>query len=270
VSDRPEVSFSQLARVPTHGPSNRFGAVLFVEKEGFDPLLEQIQLADRFDLAIMSTKGMSNTASRQLVDQLSQMGLPIFVLHDFDKSGFSIVHTLQTSSRRYRFASQPNVIDLGLRLEDVRDMNLEDESEPVSYRSDKNPRISLREAGATEAECNFLVRDNTHPGYLNWQGQRVEMNAMTSDQFVAFLERKLTEHGVRKVVPDGEALANAYRRAVRLATAEKALAEALKDDVSASVTVPSDLAERVNRAIDGTADSWDEAIWRIARENGSA
>ena len=32
-------------------------------------------------------------------------------------------------------------------------------------------------------------------------GQRVELNAMTSDQFVAFVERKLTEHGAAKVIP---------------------------------------------------------------------
>src|SRR5262249_4456447 len=42
---------------PTHGPKNRFGAILFLEKEGFGPLLEAVNLAARYDLAIMSTKG---------------------------------------------------------------------------------------------------------------------------------------------------------------------------------------------------------------------
>src|SRR5205814_217436 len=53
---------------PTHGPRHRFGAILFIEKEGFMPLFKAVKLAERFDIAIMSTKGMSVTASRLLVD----------------------------------------------------------------------------------------------------------------------------------------------------------------------------------------------------------
>ena len=52
------------------GPRHRFGAILFIEKEGFMPLFEAVQLAERYDLAIMSTKGMSVTAGRELVDEL--------------------------------------------------------------------------------------------------------------------------------------------------------------------------------------------------------
>ena len=45
----------------------------------------------------MSTKGMSVTACRMLVEELcGRQGLPLFVLHDFDKSGFSIQQTLIT------------------------------------------------------------------------------------------------------------------------------------------------------------------------------
>ena len=39
---------------PTIGPINRFRTVLFVEKEGFSALLTQAQIAERFDVAIMS------------------------------------------------------------------------------------------------------------------------------------------------------------------------------------------------------------------------
>jgi hypothetical protein len=48
-------------RHPTLGPRHSFGAVLFVEKEGFLPLFDAVHLAERHDLAIMSTKGMSVT-----------------------------------------------------------------------------------------------------------------------------------------------------------------------------------------------------------------
>jgi hypothetical protein len=39
---------------PTAGPENRFSAVLFLEKEGFSQLLDRAQIADRYDLGIMS------------------------------------------------------------------------------------------------------------------------------------------------------------------------------------------------------------------------
>ena len=54
------------ARADIFGPSGNFGAVLFIEKEGFTPLLKAARIADRFDLAIMSTKGMSVVAARSL------------------------------------------------------------------------------------------------------------------------------------------------------------------------------------------------------------
>jgi hypothetical protein len=38
--------------------------VLFIEKEGFMPLFERVHLAERYEIADMSTKGMSVTAAR--------------------------------------------------------------------------------------------------------------------------------------------------------------------------------------------------------------
>ena len=92
------------AAFSTRGPRHRFGAILFIEKEGFMPLFEAVHLAERFDIAIMSTKGVSVTAARQLVDELcGEHDIPLLVLHDFDKSGFTIVGTLQRDTRRYSF-----------------------------------------------------------------------------------------------------------------------------------------------------------------------
>jgi hypothetical protein len=66
--------------------------------------------------AIISTKGVSTTAARQLLDQLSQRVDKILVLHDFDISGFTILGTLASDSRRYRFGNKFAMIDIGLRL----------------------------------------------------------------------------------------------------------------------------------------------------------
>jgi hypothetical protein len=108
-------------RYPTVGPSNRYGDILFIEKEGFLPLFRAVQLAERYDIAIMSTKGMSVTASRELIDDLcGEHPVRLLVLHDFDKAGFSIVGTLRRDTRRYAFRnSNIEVIDLGMRIGDI-------------------------------------------------------------------------------------------------------------------------------------------------------
>ena len=56
------------ALIETYGPDGSFGALLYVEKEGFMPLFKRVRLAKRFDIGIMSSKGMSVTAARQLAE----------------------------------------------------------------------------------------------------------------------------------------------------------------------------------------------------------
>jgi hypothetical protein len=53
------------ATIETHGAEGRFVGLLYIEKEGFMPLLERARLAEKFDIGIMSCKGMSVTAARQ-------------------------------------------------------------------------------------------------------------------------------------------------------------------------------------------------------------
>ncbi len=202
---------------------------------------------------------MSVTAARLLVERLSDAGVTILVLHDFDKAGLSIVHTLQTDTRRYQFRERPRVIDLGLRLADVQEMSLQ--SEPIVYKSKVDPRINLRESGATEAECAFLVQHQ----YPSWSGARVELNAMDAAQFIAFVERKLEENGVKKVIPDDATLAAAYTRASRLAALQAAIDSALQN-LGDSATPPADLAEQLRRMVDGTDLPWDEALWQLVRQ----
>ena len=55
----------------------------------------------------MSTKGMSVTAARTLVEELcGKRGLQLFVLHDFDSSGFSIKQTLITATGAINFGTR--------------------------------------------------------------------------------------------------------------------------------------------------------------------
>jgi hypothetical protein len=236
---------------PTLGPKNRFGAILFIEKEGFAPLFEAVKLAERHDLAIMSTKGMSVTASRELVEHLCHLGVPLLVLHDFDKAGFSIVGTLRRSTRRYAFAHghADRVIDLGLRLEDVHGLETED----IYLESREKARRNLHENGATPEEIHFLLE------------QRVELNAFASDELVEWIEGKLEAHGVAKVIPDDATLADAYARMRRQALVQDRINEALTKLHDDDDAPPSDLAARIRRRLTkAPALRWDAVLRQIA------
>lgn len=251
-----ELAPSMPVRLKTTGPALRYRFALFVEKEGFNPLLDRAQIAERYDLALLSTKGMSVTAARQLVERLSEEGVTTLVLHDFDKSGFSICHTLQNDTRRYRFKTTPKVIDLGLRLADVETMKLD--SEAVEYGGDADPRPGLVERGATPAEADYLVTGKKDG---KWTGRRVELNAMDARQFLDWLEDKLQDVGVEKFIPDdADAIKAAWRRAWLIAELNKAIAQAA-ETLPQPPEPPDDIAEQVRAKLaQHPAMRWDAAL----------
>ena len=214
------------------------------------PLFEAVDLANRFDIALMSTKGLSVTAARHLIDDMCGVHkIPLLVLHDFDKSGFSIVGTLQRDTRRYTFRNEVEVIDLGLRLEDIDELQTEDAFD----KGDRDSRArNLQENGATIEEIDFLLDG------------RVELNAMTSDQMIDFVERKLKQHGIEKVVPDDDDLATAYALFARSHQAEQIVRRELKKLNGAAVEVPPDLAQRVRRhLLQHPEVRWDQAVLNL-------
>jgi len=171
------------------------------------------------------------------------------------------LNTLRSDTRRYTFTTTPNVVDLGLRLDDVEALGLASES--VTYKGRRDPRGNLRECGATEAECAFLVREQ---GRQEWLGQRVEINAMTSRQLVDWLEATLRAHGVGKVVPERDVLEQAYRRASRLATIQWTIDRVNAAEAKKAIRVPANLAKRVRAEMAKQPTvPWDTAVWKLAR-----
>jgi hypothetical protein len=244
------------ASVETIGPAGGFGAVLFIEKEGFMPLFKHVNLADRYDIAIMSTKGVSVTAARQLVDSMcARHDIPLLVLHDFDVAGFTIVGTLQRDTRRYEFRNAFSVIDLGLRLDDIDGL----ESEPAAdtKTGEHKLREQLRKNGATDVEIERLLEE------------RVELNAMASEELIQFIEDKLAENGIEKVVPDRKTLSAAYsefERGVRLKKLVEGAEKKLR--AAANIKVPKDLEKQVREVLDQHDDlRWDDAVQIVLDEN---
>jgi hypothetical protein len=118
-------------------------------------------------------------------------------------------------------------------------------------------RHNLRENGATDEEINILVKE------------RVELNAMTSDQLVAFVERKLTEYSINKVVPDKDSLVEAYRVFERGQRAKELIEEELAK-IAHDAVVPDDIEERVEEILTNNPElRWTEAVQQIAAERGA-
>jgi len=249
---------------PTTGPEHRYSNILFVEKQGFGPLLDQARIAERFDVSIMSTKGVSVTAARLLLDRLAPRIDKVIVIHDFDVSGFTIFGTLGSDGRRYSFENEVPLVDAGLRLSDVVEMDLQ--SEPVEISGDWDTRAAtLFGHGATREEINFL------------ENYRVELNEMPADVFVAFVERKLTEHGVRKVVPDDSVLVEHARSVMARDLINKEISKVRDKAVAdaAAVVLPADLRERLRAVLKRQPDvPWDVAVADIAlaacRDDGTS
>lgn len=219
----------------------------------------------------MSTKGFSNTASRSVIDALCDAdhhaGLPLFVLHDFDIDGLGILNTLYNATRRFQFKHPVRVIDLGLRLSDAQQLGLE--GEPVIRKGDlKNLVI---ERGATSDEQDYLVekvKAETEGKKIRYTtfGQRVELNVLTSAQLMALITSKLEAHGVRKLIPDADTLAKAYRRAVALQFMNSQLEKLHQDaiQISDKVTIPDHLAAQVEAQLaEQSEQSWDRAIAKL-------
>jgi hypothetical protein len=100
-----------------------------------------------------------------------------------------------------------------------------------------------------------------------WWGERIEINAMPSDQLATWIQERLRAHGVQKVIPDEQALRQAYRRARKIARVEQALRRALETDAqSDGAQMPADLARKVEQYIVGNTRAWDDAIWALANE----
>jgi hypothetical protein len=248
----PEVTAADFAQasIDVVGPDGGYGGIMFCEKEGFDPLFKSVDLANRHDLLIISSKGQSVTAMRKLIDEMcGDHGLPLFVLHDFDVAGFSILGTLSRDTRRYTFENDVEVVDLGLRLEDIAGLAREP---AAASKIDRNVlRAQLKENGATPEEIAILMTE------------RVELNAMPSDALVAMIERKLAAYGLEKVVPGDKTLDAAYRAFHRSRGLRRAYAATEKayDAKAKDVEVPKGLQNSVRTILNKHRDlRWDDAV----------
>jgi hypothetical protein len=205
----------------TRGPLNRYRYALYIEKEGFNEILQESGILKEYDLALFSSKGNASVASRTLAAAMEERGVSILCVHDFDYDGFNILNTLKTPERASvaeHGTKLTNVIDLGLNLRAIEEYGLESEPVPIAEAKPKSFNVSdsvscflgsnergetilcgpknnvwryALESGDPIKIAEFFFGKNPIWKEGAWQCQRVELNAFTSDHFVQWLREEL-------------------------------------------------------------------------------
>ena len=180
-------------------PAWTFNKILYIEKEGANEALKEVRWSERHDCSIMSSKGFSTRAARDLIDKLVEHDEPVtvFCAHDADAYGTMIYQTLQEATKA-RKARKITILNIGLEPWEAMAMELEVET------VDKGERA--------KAVADYVkAREDSAPDGSSWeewlQTNRVELNAMSTPDFIAWLDAKMAEHGIGKLVPPASVLA---------------------------------------------------------------
>src|SRR5262249_53788623 len=125
-----------------------------------------------------------------------------------------------------------------------------------SKMSEHERRRLLRDYGATPEETEFLLKE------------RIELNALTSEQLVTLVERKLTAYGLKKVVPDEELVAETYRAFHRSDELREEFEDLMATMEESTIKVPKNLEQKVRAILTKHPDlRWDDAITTVLDPN---
>jgi hypothetical protein len=203
-------------------PAWLYGAIVVIEKNGLIEAVLTDGLHERLDFSPLTSRGFTTRALKDLVDKVGEHDEPtkVFCVTDADAPGTMIFETLVNETRA-RAARRVEIIHLGLTPWEAREMGLDSEAIGKPKKNTRRPVAQF-------------VRDHDERNGTRWeawlQENRYELNAMGLDVFIDWLERKLIENGVRKVVPPDGVIANEMSNrlaaAVRKEVTDRILREA--------------------------------------------
>jgi hypothetical protein len=175
-----------------------FDKIIYVEKEGLWPTLQDAQLAERLDAAVIVGQGYAVEACREFLEGLPEGVYRIFVVHDADWHGYNIAITLSEETDRMPGYSV-DVTDLGLTVADAKDLGLAPEKVTrktgLPWRVEE--RLTAEECEWFEGEPFVTRRSKTHYSCL-----RTELNAFTGPDLISYIEQGLKREGATaKLVP---------------------------------------------------------------------
>jgi hypothetical protein len=189
---RQEIPLGTLAVEEYQRPEWTFNKVLYCEKEGFFPLLKDARWPERHDCALLTSKGYATKAARDVLNLLGETAenLQFFCTHDADGPGTWIQAKLEQGTKQ-------KVNNLGLEPDEALEMGLEPEK--VTRKSNKAVAV----APYVSQHSRVWLQTN-----------RIELNAMTTPQFLAWLDGKMEEHQ-GKVTPPQEVLVKRLKDEVK-------------------------------------------------------
>jgi hypothetical protein len=264
-----EIALGTLAVEQYERPAWTFNKILYCEKEGFFPLLKDSKWPEKNDCALLTSKGFATRAVCDVLDLLGETDEPLtfFCVHDADGPGTTIFEAMQEGAGA-RPARKPKIINLGLEPEDALEMGLEPEN--VERKKKTNGKLMRVPVGRYVSER-----------WRAWlQKQRVELNAMTTPQFLEWLDRKIAPHHKGKVLPPlkvmRERLEADVRQKARATITEEILRQAnidgrleeemgrLRKDIRArAAKLPAEVRDALARKPE---ESWSLTLQRIAAE----
>jgi hypothetical protein len=183
-------------------PAWMFNKALYIEKEGSLSILCQDRWPERHDCALLTSKGQASRATKDVLDLLGETTeeLLFFCAHDADAAGTMIYQALQDATAA-RPARKVKILDLGLQPWEGIAMGLP--VEPVKYKR-------------RQPVARYVHDRDDGEKWVEWlQHNRIELDAMTTPQLIAWLDRKMEEHGQGRLVPPAEVLAEHLEKQAR-------------------------------------------------------
>jgi hypothetical protein len=256
---RTEIPLGTMAVEQYQRPPWTFNKIIYCEKEGFFPILRAASWPERHDCALLTSKGQATKAAKDVLDYLgeTQEKLDFFVIADAD----AYVQALREATRS-RGRRSVEIVNLGLL-------------------PDEGVRMGLPVEHVKRGKRRKPVGSHIDEEWAEWlQKYRIELNAMTTPQFIGWLDQKMADHSGGKVVPPAEVmkchLATGVRGRVDAAVRERILRDAHADEqVEAALTLmepavrarAADLEAIVRAGLEQTpTDSWRAPVDRLAED----
>lgn len=204
--------------------------IIFVEKEQFAFAFKKYGITKMYDAIVIGSKGFAVEACREALQKYKKLlgGLvKIVCLHDADPAGYQIGLDLQTNLPRFGESVDVQVYDVGLHMDEAREMGLQDEpfdlSKPVwsmvnnmrkmVSRDPDGSRRPLLDQAAWDAFMPSHLRGSEYPSWAGKpQGRRIELNSMSPQELRAWVVKHLDRIGAKKVRPPDEVVNDELRK----------------------------------------------------------
>ena len=183
--------------------------------------------------------------------------MTVFCVHDADGPGTMIYQTFQEATKA-RAARKIKIINIGLEPWDTAGLEVE----------------TVPQGEKHKAVADYVLEHEDGEYWADWlQTHRVELNAMTTPEFIQWLDDKMAEHGADKLIPPPDVLTaeleTQLESRVRDAITEQILREAgVEEQITAAlaaITRPD--AAELQAGIEDLFEREPEAEWRAQIES---